>query len=247
MSYFDDIKKKIQLLKNKKPETNINENLSKIEMEINKETLSLFKKNNEKEKVALLSENTIDNNNTNFVTNSLIAQNHSFLHKTIKKDTAETTNLLGEKDQILITNKEEFPREKKEEINLNNKQNFEVNNNNQINTINEIFCKSNNSDEMIYKNNIINYQALNNLVQNSKNKVVKEYTSNDVYSIPSSKSTNPEKSSSTIKREKFSECKMSSNSGSSVKLQEMKKLLDVKATDREKYYLNKTEFQNRRN
>jgi hypothetical protein len=247
MSYFDDIKKKIQLLKNKKPETDINENLSKIEMEINKETLSLFKKNNEKDRVALLSENTIDNNHTNFASTSLLAQNHSFLQKTIKKDATETMNLLGEREQILITNKEELPRAKKEEINLNDKEHFEVNNHNQINTINEIFCKNSNSEEMIYKNNIINYQALNNLVQNSKNKVGKEYTTNDICSNPPSISSNHEKSSSISKREKFSECKISSNSGSNIKLLEMKKLLDVKLTDREKYYLIKTESQSKRN
>ena len=65
MSNYDDIKKKIQSLKNKKPDNNISDNLNRIEMEINKDTLSLFKKNNDQQRSNnLLSEITLDNNNT---------------------------------------------------------------------------------------------------------------------------------------------------------------------------------------
>ena len=233
MSNFDDIKKKIQILKNKKPENNILDNLSKIEMEINKDTLLQFKKNNETQKqvVSLASEYTIDNNNTNFLTTSLFAQNQSFLDKTAAKKESLNNgdpnnfllnlNLSKDKESLFkVANIDENYEKIAKEIDINPKNVYD-----NMNTNNEGYNKFN-SEDLIYKNNIINYQGINNNLNNKKlsnNEVNKE--------IQNKISTNQEKSSILNKRELSSNVISNNNS----RLEEMRKLFESKSTDKEKF------------
>ena len=234
MSNYDDIKKKIQSLKNKKPDNNISDNLNRIEMEINKDTLSLFKKNNDQQRSNnLLSEITLDNNNTNFVTNSILAPDQSFLYKTLKKDNVEFTSNVFPKEPIITNLKEDVLKEKKDDIVVI--ENNEVSSKNRINTINEIYSKSNNSDEMNNKNKI----NVNNIdiPMNGKKEFTKEYLSNELITKPTAKTIYQEKSTSSLRREKTqnenNNIERKANSGV-IKVEEMWKMLEIKTSEKEK-------------
>lgn len=243
MSNFDDIKKKIQSLKNKKPDTSISDNLNKIEMEINKDTLNMFRKNHEREKPQLASEPTIDNNNTNFVTTSLIAQNQSFLHKTMKKDVPTEVPVQTEKESNPSSIKEEFAGKEKREDQFFQSEQKELNQKLNSNPFSnqETQSKSTNSEDLIYKNNVLNYQSL---VQSGqvKTKLQNDFFNNDIIlGKTSAKSSTGEKS---VKREKNSQ-DTKLHQGSS-KIDEMRKLLDVGITERERYYAHYKEIQNKK-
>ena len=236
MSNFDDIKKKIQSLKNKKPENNISDNLNRIEMEINKDTLSMFKKNNNQQRSNnLVSEITLDNNNSNFVLNS-IAQDRSFLIKTMKNNHFDVAQASENKQTQTIT-KDETAKEKQESILNNNNNNIGKN---PFNSINEILCKSTSSDDIINKNNIFNCQVLNsNDLLPCKKALTKDYLSNDITSKNGTNLGNTEKSMTSLKRDKYQyENNLERNPNlSGTKIYEMMRMIDHKL-DNERYIIN---------
>jgi hypothetical protein len=142
----------------------------------------------------------------------------------MKKEQNDNPIVTVEREQFITSAKEEAPK-LEDAIQI---ENIEVQSRHQTNIPNEVYCKSTNSEDLIYKNNIINYQALNNIGL-SKNKPTKEYLSNDLIYKPTTKSIGQEKS---VKREKGN-LEVKSSSGSSSKIEEMRKLLDV-GTEREK-------------